>query len=182
MVSYELFCLQTTTHNLLATTFQSILGLEICKYSHVQLVNACHVYSKSHSGTVIMNYVPTNFSLHRWLVWLGTIDLTNLICIVNIFQCHNQCGQGWCLPNCVQVIVCVWGVINIEIVEIITKIKSIHHSRLPTPLEPKNWRVAKAKYRSISQHKLLIPIWKVVRFKHEHEFPNKEEKSTTSKL
>ena len=144
MVSFELFCLQTTTHNLLATTFQSILGLEICKYSHVQLVNACHVYSKSHSRTVIMNYVPTNFSLHRWLVWLGTIDLTNLICIVNIFQCHNQCGQGWCLPNCVQVIVCVWGVINIEIVEIITKIKSIHHSRLPTPLEPKNWRVAKA--------------------------------------
>ena len=33
MMSSRLFGLQTTTHDLLATTFQDILGIEIYKYS-----------------------------------------------------------------------------------------------------------------------------------------------------
>ena len=108
----------------------------------VHLVHACQVCSKSKIKTVLLNFAPTNFSLHSCLVWLGTIKWASLVHIVNIFQRHNQCEGGRCLPNCVQVVLCRDVVINTEVVENITKMKCIHHSILLSPPKPRNWRVA----------------------------------------
>ena len=52
-----------TTHNLLATTFQSILGVKYCKRFTCFTLSAYCVYNKSKIGMVLLNYVPTNFYL-----------------------------------------------------------------------------------------------------------------------
>ena len=63
-----------------------------------------------------------------------------------------------CLPNCVQVVLCVDMVINTENVQIITEMESICHSRQPTPLEPRKLKSDMGKSKSISRQGLKSPI------------------------
>ena len=132
------FGLQTITHTLLATTFQSIFGVEIKILTCFNLSLQVVFTTRAKSGTVLLTCAPMIFSLRlvSCLVEHNKRNQTHPYC--NIFWWHNQCRRGQCLPNCVQVVLCAYVVIHTKIVEIITEMKTIHHSNYPSPLEPSN--------------------------------------------
>jgi hypothetical protein len=101
MMSTVPYSLQTTTNNILATTFHKF-----------QLVIACCVYDESKSETVLLNFALRTLPCAWFIVLLGMMKWTNFIHIVNDLWCHNQFRGGHCLSNCVQVVLYANVVIN----------------------------------------------------------------------
>ena len=112
---------------------------------------------------------PMNFSLHLVSCLVGHNKIKGSRPYCNILRCHNQCGGGYCLPNCVQVILCAHVLITTKIIEIITELKNPPLKTVVTSMA-KKLKSNMDTSRSISRQILKSPIQRDVRSKCEDKF------------
>ena len=100
-----------------------------------QFVGTCCVYSESKCETVLLSFAPTNFSLHLVSCWVRHDEQTRHIHILNIFH------SPMLLKLCASCFVWKHGHQHQNCGQY-NQNETMCHSRLQSPLEPRNWRVS----------------------------------------